>query len=154
MASPTAAWGVIPFARWFVEHLEWSDGTKAHFEGEPGEVWHLFSLVGLVVNIISDFIYTMVDPRIDFESRESRIIFSEGKKIVVIGLPLRRDPTMLPDPRPCALPPWRGPKPAPGNPTLPVNPGKQAMARPASQPLLPLCMELPPSTIIAGFVLA
>jgi microcin C transport system permease protein len=30
----------------------------------------IFSLVGLVVNLISDFIYTMVDPRIDFESRE------------------------------------------------------------------------------------
>jgi microcin C transport system permease protein len=31
---------------------------------------YIFSLVGLVVNIVSDFIYTMVDPRIDFESRE------------------------------------------------------------------------------------
>ncbi len=31
---------------------------------------YIFALVGLVVNIISDFIYTMVDPRIDFESRE------------------------------------------------------------------------------------
>jgi len=31
---------------------------------------YIFSLVGLLVNIISDFIYTMVDPRIDFESRE------------------------------------------------------------------------------------
>lgn len=31
---------------------------------------YIFSLVGLVVNILSDFIYTLVDPRIDFESRE------------------------------------------------------------------------------------
>lgn len=30
----------------------------------------VFSLIGLVVNIISDFVYTLVDPRIDFESRE------------------------------------------------------------------------------------
>lgn len=30
----------------------------------------IFSLVGLVVNLVSDFIYTLVDPRIDFESRE------------------------------------------------------------------------------------
>ncbi len=30
----------------------------------------IFSLLGLVVNIITDFIYTLVDPRIDFESRE------------------------------------------------------------------------------------
>ncbi len=30
----------------------------------------IFSLVGLVVNLISDFVYTLVDPRIDFESRE------------------------------------------------------------------------------------
>ena len=28
------------------------------------------ALMGLVVNIISDFAYTLVDPRIDFESRE------------------------------------------------------------------------------------
>jgi len=30
----------------------------------------IFSLMGLVVNLISDFTYTLVDPRIDFESRE------------------------------------------------------------------------------------
>ncbi|MFA5899327.1 MAG: microcin C ABC transporter permease YejB [Hyphomicrobium sp.] len=30
----------------------------------------IFSLLGLVLNIISDFVYTLVDPRIDFESRE------------------------------------------------------------------------------------
>jgi microcin C transport system permease protein len=30
----------------------------------------IFSLMGLLLNIISDFIYTLVDPRIDFESRE------------------------------------------------------------------------------------
>jgi microcin C transport system permease protein len=31
---------------------------------------YMFSLLGLVVNLISDFTYTLVDPRIDFESRE------------------------------------------------------------------------------------
>ena len=31
---------------------------------------YIFSLVGLIVNLVSDFIYTLVDPRIDFESRE------------------------------------------------------------------------------------
>jgi microcin C transport system permease protein len=30
----------------------------------------IFSLIGLVVGIISDFVYTLVDPRIDFETRE------------------------------------------------------------------------------------
>lgn len=30
----------------------------------------IFSLMGLVVNLVSDFAYTLVDPRIDFESRE------------------------------------------------------------------------------------
>ena len=30
----------------------------------------IFSLLGLVLNIVSDFVYTLVDPRIDFESRE------------------------------------------------------------------------------------
>lgn len=31
---------------------------------------YIFSLLGLVVNLISDLIYTWVDPRIDFETRE------------------------------------------------------------------------------------
>jgi microcin C transport system permease protein len=31
---------------------------------------YIFALLGLLVNLVSDFIYTMVDPRIDFESRE------------------------------------------------------------------------------------
>jgi microcin C transport system permease protein len=31
---------------------------------------YIFSLLGLLVNLVSDFIYTLVDPRIDFESRE------------------------------------------------------------------------------------
>ncbi|MFM7084529.1 MAG: microcin C ABC transporter permease YejB [Hyphomicrobium sp.] len=31
---------------------------------------YIFSLVGLLMNLLSDFIYTLVDPRIDFESRE------------------------------------------------------------------------------------
>jgi microcin C transport system permease protein len=31
---------------------------------------YIFSLVGLFIGILSDFVYTLVDPRIDFESRE------------------------------------------------------------------------------------
>jgi microcin C transport system permease protein len=31
---------------------------------------YVFSLVGLLVNLISDLTYTWVDPRIDFETRE------------------------------------------------------------------------------------
>ncbi len=31
---------------------------------------YIFSLLGLLVNLISDFVYTLVDPRIDFETRE------------------------------------------------------------------------------------
>ncbi|MEM8551325.1 MAG: microcin C ABC transporter permease YejB [Pseudomonadota bacterium] len=31
---------------------------------------YIFSLIGLIVNLISDLTYTWVDPRIDFESRE------------------------------------------------------------------------------------
>ena len=31
---------------------------------------YIFALIGLFVNLLSDFIYTLVDPRIDFESRE------------------------------------------------------------------------------------
>ncbi len=31
---------------------------------------YIFALMGMVLHILSDFIYTLVDPRIDFESRE------------------------------------------------------------------------------------
>ena len=31
---------------------------------------HIFALLGLVVNLISDLTYTWIDPRIDFETRE------------------------------------------------------------------------------------
>ena len=31
---------------------------------------YIFSLVSLVVHLVTDLVYTMVDPRIDFESRE------------------------------------------------------------------------------------
>ena len=31
---------------------------------------YILSLVGLVVNLLSDLTYTWVDPRIDFETRE------------------------------------------------------------------------------------
>jgi microcin C transport system permease protein len=31
---------------------------------------YIFSLVGVVVNLISDLAYTWIDPRIDFETRE------------------------------------------------------------------------------------
>jgi microcin C transport system permease protein len=31
---------------------------------------YIFAMVGLAVNLVSDFIYTLVDPRIDFETRE------------------------------------------------------------------------------------
>ena len=30
----------------------------------------IFSLLGMIVQLITDFVYTLVDPRIDFESRE------------------------------------------------------------------------------------
>jgi microcin C transport system permease protein len=32
---------------------------------------YIFSLVGLLVNLISDLTYTKIDPRIDFETRET-----------------------------------------------------------------------------------
>ena len=31
----------------------------------------IFTLLGLVLNLVSDITYTVVDPRIDFETRET-----------------------------------------------------------------------------------
>jgi len=31
---------------------------------------YIFTLIGLLLNIISDITYTLVDPRIDFEARQ------------------------------------------------------------------------------------
>jgi microcin C transport system permease protein len=33
---------------------------------------YIFTLLGLILNIISDVMYTIVDPRIDFESEDNR----------------------------------------------------------------------------------
>ena len=37
----------------------------------PDRVWHvvIFTLIGLITQLISDLMYTVVDPRIDFEAR-------------------------------------------------------------------------------------
>jgi len=32
---------------------------------------YFFSLIGLILNLVSDLMYTLVDPRIDFERREA-----------------------------------------------------------------------------------
>ena len=32
---------------------------------------YFFSLIGLLLNLLGDLMYTIVDPRIDFESRET-----------------------------------------------------------------------------------
>ena len=68
--------------------------------------------------------------------------------------PRRSSAAMPARPWPWTAAPWRGPRPPPGMPTLPVSAGRQPTARPAVQPLAPLCMLLPPSTIIAGRVVA
>ena len=47
-----------------------------------------------------------------------------------------------------------GPKPPPGTPRLPVSAGRHPMARPGCHPFAPLHIELPPKTIMAGFVVA
>jgi microcin C transport system permease protein len=31
---------------------------------------YIMALLGLAINLLSDFVYTLVDPRIDFETRE------------------------------------------------------------------------------------
>jgi microcin C transport system permease protein len=31
---------------------------------------YVFTLMGLILNLIGDLMYTIIDPRIDFESRE------------------------------------------------------------------------------------
>ncbi|SQI43651.1 Inner membrane ABC transporter permease protein yejB [Serratia plymuthica] len=31
---------------------------------------YIFTLIGLLLNILSDITYTLVDPRIDFEARQ------------------------------------------------------------------------------------
>jgi microcin C transport system permease protein len=49
--------------------LGWESVINRDYPVVFATLW-IFSLMGLVVHIISDFIYTLIDPRIDFESRE------------------------------------------------------------------------------------
>jgi microcin C transport system permease protein len=49
--------------------LGWESVINRDYPVVFATLW-IFSLLGLVVHIISDFLYTLIDPRIDFESRE------------------------------------------------------------------------------------
>jgi microcin C transport system permease protein len=49
--------------------LGWESVINRDYPVVFATLW-IFSLMGLVVHIISDFTYTLIDPRIDFESRE------------------------------------------------------------------------------------
>ena len=47
-----------------------SEGAMLKFVRKRA-VASLISLVGLIVNLVSDLTYTWIDPRIDFETRET-----------------------------------------------------------------------------------
>ena len=49
--------------------LGWESVFNRDYPVVFATLW-IFSLMGLVVHLISDFMYTLIDPRIDFESRE------------------------------------------------------------------------------------
>jgi microcin C transport system permease protein len=49
--------------------LGWDAVFQRDYPVVFGVLW-IFSLMGLVIHILSDFTYTLIDPRIDFESRE------------------------------------------------------------------------------------
>ncbi len=49
--------------------LGWESVINRDYPVVFATLW-IFSLLGLVVHLVSDFLYTMIDPRIDFESRE------------------------------------------------------------------------------------
>jgi microcin C transport system permease protein len=49
--------------------LGWESVINRDYPVVFATLW-IFSLLGLVVHLISDFMYTLIDPRIDFESRE------------------------------------------------------------------------------------
>ncbi len=49
--------------------LGWESIINRDYPVVFATLW-IFSLLGLVVHLISDFLYTLIDPRIDFESRE------------------------------------------------------------------------------------
>ncbi|MCH7960596.1 MAG: hypothetical protein IID08_10705 [Candidatus Hydrogenedentes bacterium] len=47
LVIPTA-WGAVPYYRWFVRSLKFSNGTEATFEGKAGQLWGLFALAALL----------------------------------------------------------------------------------------------------------
>ncbi len=71
-----AAWGVVPFVRWFVERVRFSDGTSARFEGRPGDVWYLFSLLALI-SIAPSFISNVY---------QNQLALVWGMRLVVVVL--------------------------------------------------------------------
>ena len=50
--------------------LSWESVINRDYPVIFANLW-IFSLLGLVIHLVSDFVYTLIDPRIDFESRET-----------------------------------------------------------------------------------
>ncbi|KAF0109552.1 MAG: hypothetical protein FD147_2199 [Chloroflexi bacterium] len=46
-----AAWGAVALYRWLIRNLKFSDGTKASFEGQGGQVWAYFALSMLLAYV-------------------------------------------------------------------------------------------------------
>ena len=53
---------------------------------------YIFALMGLVVNLVSDFIYTLVDPRIDFESAGGLSRIGPDQRALETPLPQSQPP--------------------------------------------------------------
>ncbi|GIT47403.1 MAG: hypothetical protein Ct9H300mP13_1990 [Gammaproteobacteria bacterium] len=76
--SPNAFVGILFTGSLLIEIIFLLDGLgfsgiRGGFRSRlPGHVWHsfFFSLLGLVMNLVGDLMYMVIDPRIDFESRE------------------------------------------------------------------------------------
>ena len=49
--------------------LAWNAAFDRDYPVVFASLW-IFSLMGLIVHIVTDFMYTLIDPRIDFDSRE------------------------------------------------------------------------------------
>jgi hypothetical protein len=43
-----AAWGAVAMYRWIIQNLKFSDGAKASFEGQGGQVWGYYALLWLL----------------------------------------------------------------------------------------------------------
>lgn len=78
-----AAWGAVPLYRWIVERTTFGDGTRATFEGRPGQVWALFAALAFL-----PFLQGFISNKMDGETARHAFFFVAWAALIPLNAAL------------------------------------------------------------------